>query len=603
MILVSIIFFSTQACVEGENFCSKCNPITKLCVKCQKDIYSPDKSGGCELIRECRLENNYCMECSENGKLCEKCDVGYFPDLNGGCSLIENCEVSYKGECIKCKENYILVGRSEEDENYELRNKINYCKALNTDQFHHCIDIYAGTGTCNKCEEGYFLSYSDLKCTKIKNCAYSSYGDCKKCDYGYYFNRKEQACLIQEGNFTNCKISSDGEKCSECDKDTFLDERGICAWSNFCSEGDRYHCNKCIEGYYLTMINGICTTEEHCMDGRKDLGICTHCKEFYCTDFKDGKCIYNLNDDDYKFCSFSDKGGCYQCIGGAFLTEDGKCVKTSNCKNGLKGNCTQCKDNYYLGLDNKCTNIEKCIYSDNDYNCIECEGNFFYDKVEKICKIGEGKYSNCKYGNENNCERCKDNYYLNQTDNLCYSNEENEIFNKCAVSDDIHCIQCLEGFYLAQRDNKCSLVQNCLVVENENKCLFCEEGYCADGKSGKCEFNFLVISEDKKFMYRCNRTDIESTACEICLDGYELKDGLCVDERHCSEKNDEGDCIRCDKIEGDNYEQCLNDVFGCVETMFYENCLECFGLDEEIGTCSRCIEGYEFGKYGFCEPI
>ena len=86
------------------------------------------------------------------------------------------------------------------------------------------------------------------------------------------------------------------------------------------------------------------------------------------------------------------------------------------------------------------------------------------------------------------------------------------------------------------------------------------------------------------------------------MDGYELKNELCVDEKHCIEKNEDGDCKKCEKFEGENYEQCLNDIFGCVETMFYENCLECFGISE-LGHCTKCIEGYEMNKYNFCEEI
>ena len=33
-------------------------------------------------------------------------------------------------------------------------------------------------------------------------------------------------------------------------------------------------------------------------------------------------------------------------------------------------------NNYYLGLDKKCSSVEHCIYSDNYYNCIECEDKY-----------------------------------------------------------------------------------------------------------------------------------------------------------------------------------------------------------------------------------
>ena len=46
-----LIFFkfinSFLVCKEGENFGSKCNPVTKLCYKCTEEIYTPDDKGGC----------------------------------------------------------------------------------------------------------------------------------------------------------------------------------------------------------------------------------------------------------------------------------------------------------------------------------------------------------------------------------------------------------------------------------------------------------------------------------------------------------------------------------------------------------------------------
>ena len=97
-------------CIEGENLCLKCNPVSKLCYKCEKDIYTPDEKGGCKNARKCIIGENQCLECNEEANLCKTCIDGYFPDENGGCSYTNNCEVSNDGNCLKCKEGYILVG-------------------------------------------------------------------------------------------------------------------------------------------------------------------------------------------------------------------------------------------------------------------------------------------------------------------------------------------------------------------------------------------------------------------------------------------------------------------------------------------------------------
>ena len=38
------------------------------------------------------------------------CEEDYFPNENGGCSYSNNYEISEKGKCIKCKNDFILIG-------------------------------------------------------------------------------------------------------------------------------------------------------------------------------------------------------------------------------------------------------------------------------------------------------------------------------------------------------------------------------------------------------------------------------------------------------------------------------------------------------------
>ena len=112
LILIIKILFSFQICNEGNNFCSKCNPVTKLCVKCEKDIYIPDEDGGCKYSRKCILGKNHCLSCKEDERICELCEEGYYPDNNGGCSYSNNCEISYQGKCLECIDNFVLIGKN-----------------------------------------------------------------------------------------------------------------------------------------------------------------------------------------------------------------------------------------------------------------------------------------------------------------------------------------------------------------------------------------------------------------------------------------------------------------------------------------------------------
>ena len=154
ILFLNIIFFvlinsyiSLPSCSEGQNFCTKCNPVTKLCEKCEyNNILIPDATGGCKGAKKCFEGNNYCLKCDSNNELCYECLNNYYQDENGACSYTNNCEISYQGNCLKCKEDYILVGQN-----------IQFCKNLDSEDFLNCEKINTETGLCEKCKEGFFL--------------------------------------------------------------------------------------------------------------------------------------------------------------------------------------------------------------------------------------------------------------------------------------------------------------------------------------------------------------------------------------------------------------------------------------------------------------
>ena len=590
LLIVLEIFLCAPNCEEGINNCVSCNPLSKLCIKCDKDVFVPDENGGCKKSQKCLLGSNSCLECDYEETLCKTCEEGYFPDENGGCSYTDNCEISFRGKCLKCKDNFILVGM---DTSFQI------CKSLNSEDFKNCENIDIEKGICQKCEEGYFMNLGDKKCTKIKNCFESSFGICKKCTNSYFLNKKEGECTLQSQNFYNCRESLSGETCNLCNDNYYLSEDGKCCKTNFCSEAGNYFCNKCKEGYYLSEENNVCTIEENCLIGREDIGVCLECKDGYSMDFKDGKCKSNSENNEFKFCKFAD-GVCKECLKWYYLGEDNRCSQSKNCSESENGICVACADNYYLGLDNKCSEVEHCIYSNEKFQCEECEGNYYFNEEENKCLIGEGVLENCKFSYFGSwCSKCKNDYYLNQTEFLCRSNSDPNYFYKCAKTHSgiNMCAECVKGYYLGYLDHKCSLIQGCEKSENENKCLECNQYYCLDLKNGNCVPNFKIEDENKKFYYRCNKTNEEGTACQICLDGYTLnKDGLCVDNENCEEKSDDGTCLKC-LDEGDkNY--CLNKDFGCVSS-FYGNCLECNYL-LDLSDCTKCADGFKVNDYGRC---
>ena len=591
------IILSIPACQEGLNFCERCHPVTKLCVKCERNIYTPDDKGGCKNAKTCIEGNHHCTECDSENKLCKKCEEAYYPDENGGCSYSDNCEISYEGKCLKCKEDFILIGKYDY---YSDDNEIKICKSLNSEDLKNCEKIDTEKGACQQCKSGYYLSNDDRKCTLTQNCYESTFGVCRKCNFGYYLDKKEQKCVKQEGVFEHCRESLDGKTCDVCDEDYYFDDEGICCGTNYCAErGEYYKCNKCISGYYLSSYGDCCTKEKNCYYGNKDLGICTQCVDNYCMDFKDGKCKSNLEDNDLKYCKIAD-GDCTSCDYGYYLGKDNRCSFTRYCSESYMGKCEVCQDDYFLGKDNRCTNIENCVYSNQYEECLECDKKYYYNKKTKKCLLAQDKFENCKYGNNDVCERCKDDFYLDKNDNTCKSNKEKGPFYKCAFSDSYGevCRQCIDNYYLGYLDDKCTLMEGCDLSENENKCLECDYYYALNLKDNQCYHNDEIQDEETKFYFNCNRTNSEGTKCAICMEGYELNDkGLCIDEEHCTKKVD-GVCKECD-VEDGTY--CLNNIFGCVE-IYYNGCLECNQI-LDFSNCTKCDVGYELDEYAFCNEL
>ena len=592
------ISFSLSICEIEKNHCVKCNPITKLCVKCDKDIYVPDKNGVCEYSHKCFVGKNNCLDCNNIGNLCSKCIVGYFPDENGGCSYTDNCEISYKGKCLKCKQDFILIG--EEKENYNKEKEIKICKSLYFSNLKNCEEINLSTGLCEKCKEGFYLNEGDKQCITTENCYESIFEVCIKCNKNYYLDKKESKCKLQANNFDHCQESIDGKTCDICDEGFYFDENKICLDVNYCSEGKNgFICEKCLPDFYLSNYQNFyfCTKTDNCYYGDKDLGICNICLDGYYIDYKDGKCKSNKEDNEFKNCKIADEI-CVECLENYYLGQDNKCSNTKYCSESNNGTCNQCIDNYYLGLDNLCSKYEHCIYS-NGYYCTECEDNYYYDFSEQKCQKDEGIFKNCKTGySVSNCQDCKTGFYYNQTDHLCYSNKQIDYFYKCKrVSWYNECSYCEDGYYLGGKDNKCSKIEGCDLSENEDKCLECDTFYyCLDVKEGKCFDSDKIINEDKKFYFRCNKTNKEGDACEECNYGLVLKNGLCVDDINCMEKNEDSTCKKCGGERGDF---CLNNIFGCVQILGYSYCLECNDIFD-FYNCTKCFEGYSLKYNGDC---
>ena len=590
---ISIIISLSPNCKSNINNCNKCNPITNLCEICNNpEIFSPNAKGGCSGAINCISGQNYCIQCDQNGELCKKCFEGYTPDENGGCTYTANCQISFNGECLECKDNFFKSGK---------KGGLQICKSYSSEDFLHCANITYETGFCNSCEEGYFLS-SEKRCIKTENCAESIFGICISCKEGYYFNKLTDKCELKLDNFVFCKQSLDNKTCEICEENYYFDEDGICIPNKYCSKSINFTCVKCIEGYNLISNKSVCVQSDNCIEGDKDLGMCTKCKDTFYLDGNDRICKTNLESNEFMHCTKTEEGKCIECEKNYYLGEDYKCSFTENCAESKLGVCFKCAENYYLGYDNYCTRYEHCIYSSH-YYCLECEDGFYFNRKNKTCYnyTEYREFENCKYSCEyaERCCKCKDNFYLRSKDNKCLSNQEEGPFYKCEESDEEgeYCINCIEPYFLGIDDDLCSLVEACAKIENEFRCKECIEYYCLDVNKGICIDNDLVENETNIIYFACLYTNKEGTACEKCLDGYEVgKEGYCVDNERCIEKeNSNGVCLKCQ----DGY--CANDIYGCVDS-HYLNCIRCNNIYDLYG-CTQCEEGYKINNFGACDPI
>ena len=391
----------------------------------------------------------------------------------------------------------------------------------------------------------------------------------------------------------------------KCEDELYYSQDGKCSITSFCAISRNDHsCKECLYGYYFS-TDRTCTNDINCKKGDKQTGFCSWCEDDYYLDLQEKKCKSNLDKEEFRFCKIVDNGICTTCESYYYFDQNNKCSITQNCITSKNGLCLKCKDGYYLGLDSKCTDVEKCIYSRNN-ECNECEDSFYYDRMDKLCKESVDNFTNCKINDSwepTECAACKTNFYINQMDHLCYDNTEPGPFYKCEISNNVgtFCQLCVDGYFIGQIDLNCSKIEGCSKSLDEDTCLKCDRYHCLDNL-GNCTDNTYVVSEDKKYYYRCKMLNEDGTKCEVCNQKINTTDeGICYNDYPCI-KDENGECIRCQKENPMGYyTYCFNKVFGCIDS-FLDNCIRCDNIFD-MDVCTECEEGYEIDYYGECVEI
>ena len=590
--LLLIHIFSDPTCKIGQNHCQKCHQISNLCIKCDMEVFTPNYEGGCSPSKTCKPNEQYCITCKDDS-LCSECPKGYYPDLNGGCSYSTNCAISYNGECLECEESYVLIGKES---------PLKFCKYKYSEELLNCAEYSNYNGKCLKCEDGYYLSSDDKKCIDVENCLNSKFGICQECETDYYLDKRDDKCKKIENNIlNNCKISLDGTSCDECRNLYYLSQDRKCVLTNYCSEVDENNeCTTCIENYYLSEYNRVCTKEKLCTFADRDTGICNRCLYGHYVDNHDGFCKSNQENDKYKYCieAYDD---CLACDREYYLGTDNKCSNSKYCSKSENGTCYDCIENFHLGDDNKCTNENHCVRTNSYEECIECEDGYYFNLEELKCKEEIENLTNCLRSlNGSVCYECRKNYYFNNSDQLCYSNMEDNKFYKCnKINDNEECLSCEDDYFLNSVDKLCSKIEGCGIQENIEKCKECAEYFCLDVTSGKCVDNdYWPEKENEKKYFQCKKTNKNGNECEECVEGRELINGLCYNKDDCEEEDEDGNCLSCKDLALSQYVTCLNHDFGCVYVGYYR-CLRCDdSLD--LSTCTECKPGYYLDEDNYC---
>ena len=511
-------------------------------------------------------------------------------------------------KCFICKENYILVGSKEGDNNpiYCMQNK----------------DL--GQYYKNEDENTYYLcSDNCLSC--------SAKDQCNNCDSMYKLNNNNSAC---EEIIPNCNIlDNNKEKCEEC-KDNF-----------YLLNDDKYHCynDSLDKEKYFTEDEGItfvsCSKVLPNCEKCQERNICLKCKDGYIYNENNSSCVpeissckkYDINYENCEECEEGyyllnyDKIHCYNdsLDKDKYITEDGgityiSCDKLiDNCeKCNERNKCNQCQKGFKLYLDNsKCDEIIPfCEKYDSNYQlCVECKEGYYLlnnDKLnchnnsldkDKYFTEDEGKtylsceniINNCdKCKERNKCLLCKKGYKFDFESSSCI-----EIISFCKYYDSGYekCDECKEGFYLLNSDNlncynislepdkyftedggkkyfSCEKIINyCEKCKERNECLLCKNGYIYNDNNISC---VPEISSCKKY-------DINYENCEECEEGYYL---LNYDKIHCYN----------DSLDKDKYITEDGGITYISCDKLIDNCEKC----NERNKCNQCQKSYELVDNG-----
>lgn len=459
---------------------------------------------------------------------------------------------------------------------YSSRNTCDIQKITN------CEDHDLTTGKCNKCNEGFILSFEE--CVAIPDddiCSkYDNNKNCIQCKQDYELVIIETGLQDAEGNpvlTTKCIVTGFNNHCvSGSSKITYDTD----------VPGYKEECEECLGGYTLIEQDG--TTEgddyskcypvpyqdDNCDEYHLSSLMCKTCKTNFLLTTKNQVNICEAIDP-VPFCSeyLTNTNTCTACSNGYFLNLDPReCRKKptgiQNCsKYESEEVCSVCANNYYL-KDNLCDEVPEdnrvtdCIAYKSATECQTCTTN----------KVPNTSGSECETITENSCltwvsasscETCP-------TGKILKDEGGNKVcgdftIDNCAVvnTSDLSCDACSAGYYKTG-STTCTAVtttiSNCLIYSSAELCGECESEYMLSTGKNECT---AMSSLSNLPISNCStgheigivaEGETDPGFCFECNNGYLKEDGKC---KECGVKN----CRFCDPTNSSECYVCNSGYF------------------------------------------
>lgn len=474
----------------------------------------------------------------------------------------ENCATfhSDRSKCIECNADFIVVtGDDSKIEgpcvptNSGVLNGVTFitdCVAINNTTDKVCLNCSSGN-TLYKNSAAYatracYATSENANCDKIH-----AEGYCEVCNSGY---------VVDDANEYKCKAKANSND-ETCDQGGFKGECYKCTGANYYPIHYKLLTpNKNIEYQYM------------CVDQGSDKMASFH-GVIVSFDLSTHAMTVEKLGEPSEYHYFTSASALS--ASGDFLAQNRSkvCIKqdwdtlTPNCERWSQNNfqCSKCKKGYYL---NTRTNDHNQCIQDSISNCEE--------------------HNNVVDGATVTCKKCSIKYQLNTTATECLEFSIAE----CKVHDYVNktCFVCGEDRYIDPLTQVCKLYKNkyrCLLMShNSDECIKCGPGTILDPVNGICLDHVLA---------NCLTTSTEFyNKCEVCVEGFELFDGVCRlknQSQNCNGEDENGVCTSC--FAG----YLLNNGF-CIPDLQYK-IKGCILYDNPGYFCLKCANGLLLGN-GFC---